>query len=159
MGKEYEDNSRYMHYLHALPYVLVTSALFFLCFWASGDATCGCRGDSTRFSCCALFLHALLWLMFFVISTALCVLGLFVKFGLDRYEVTTFKGNPTIKDLLDHVRTHYPEFWNLVFADMTDGLELFLNAALVFEVFCIAIMLYGCGVCCCRPYRAGKAEQ
>jgi len=154
----YEDYSEYFDYLHAFPYVLVISAVFFAVFWAHGDAQCCCCGGS-KLGCCFLILHTLFWLIFFVVNAVFVAAGYLAQNNLDDQKVKEVNGEPTIKDLLEHIKNNFPDFWDKVFQDMEGGLFLFWYAAVIFEVFCIIIMLYGCCIYCCKPYAAKKSEK
>merc|ERR1712032_1311419 len=45
------------------------------------------------------------------------------------------------------------------FTDLEKGLTFFLNAAIIFEVFCILIVLYGLVLCCCGVYKKGEVSR
>merc|ERR1712032_834577 len=134
--------------------ILVISALFFFCVWWKDGHCCGSFGG-----CCALILHLLFWLIFFVISTVVCAAGLAIKYKQDEVKVDMLNGEPTLDKLLPHIKEEYPDFWNLVFTDLEKGLTFFLNAAIIFEVFCILIVLYGLVLCCCGVYKKGEVSR
>jgi len=151
--EQYEDMSEYMDYLHGLPYILVISALFFCCLWWFDGRCC-----ASKKGCCALILHLIFWLVFFVIATICCAIGTLVKFYKHEAKIEDLKGEPSLEDLLKHIEKDYPEFWSLVIADLSEGLEKFYYSAVVFEVFCILIVLYGFVICCCKPYGKVKVK-
>merc|ERR1711879_1024724 len=68
-----------------------------------------------------------------------------------------FNGNPSLKELLEHIQTAYPDFWALVFANLEKGLIQFYASFVVFLFICILIAFYGCSLCCCRPYTIREA--
>jgi hypothetical protein len=153
--KTFEDNSDKLVLMHALPYVLLVSMLFFLCFWQK-DAACCCCGGSVV-GCVGLVLHLILWLTFFVISLVIVSVAWIFKFGQDRIEVgSPIKGTPTLEELLDHIQTNYAGFWETVVVPLEEPLDQFYTAAFIFVVFCVVISLYGLCVCLCRPYTNEK---
>jgi len=156
--KEYQKEGDKLVGLHALPYILVISALFFFGFWwRGGQCWCWpcCTGGS-KLGCIYIFPHIIFWLVFFIINSIIVGAGIFLKFFSEEVKVDFLKGKPNLKEFLDHVKTTYPEFWNKVFADMEEGLDFMWHAALVFHFFCIIIVSYGCCMCCCRPYKEPK---
>lgn len=122
----WEDNKDLLTYLYALPLVLILSALFFFLFWWK-DAACVCSKGGSKIGCCFLLLHSFFCFAFFIIATIVCSVGWVVQYESD--EITTdntFKGDPSLKELLDHVETTYPTLWNSVMGDLEPALKLFL---------------------------------
>lgn len=160
MVTEWKDNASKLDLLHILPYILVISALFFLCFWYRDGACwccCFCK-DGSKMGCLYILPHAFFWLLFFITNSIIFGVGLVIMIAADDIKVDSFKGKPSVKDLLDHIETQYPEFWDLVLGGVTKGLGALWKAAVVFEVFSIVIVAYGCCMCCCRPYREDKTK-
>jgi len=157
MVKQYEDNAGKLTGLHLLPYVLVISALFFFAFWWRDGTCCCCKGGS-KIGCCYLFWHGFFWLLFIIVNSIFLIAGLAFKHGQDKIQMDFLKGKPTLEQFLEHVKTVYPEFWELVFAGMEAGLLQFFNSTIVFEVFSIVIVAYGCCMCCCRPYKEQEGK-
>jgi hypothetical protein len=149
--QSFEDNADRLVLLHALPYVLLASMLFFLCFWKK-DAACCCCGGSVS-GCVGLVLHLILWLTFLIISLVIVGTAWVFKFGQDQIEIgAPIKGKPTLEQLLSHIEAAYPGFWEIVVVPLEDPLNQFYTSAFVFLVFCIVISVYGLCLCLCRPY-------
>lgn len=162
--KTWEDNADKLNYLHALPYILVISALFFACGWyLHGSCWCCCccrQGQSGARSCMWVFPHFLFWFIFFIINSIIVVAGFVIQESLNEVKLKgVLKGDPTVEEFIDHVQLVYPEFWNVVFGKMETGLLDMWRAAIIFEVFCIVIVAYGCCMCCCRPYRRSDTDK
>jgi len=156
--KEFQKNADYLKFLHALPYILVLSTLFFVVLWCKNGACCCCKNGTVLQCCCIVLPQALLWLVSFVIMTIFAAVGYLVQYVLLEQKVDTFEGEPTVGDLLDHIQNFYAEFWELVFKELVDGLEQFRLASTIFVVACIIVVIYTCCFCCCRPYAVNKAE-
>lgn len=161
--KAWEDNAEYLNYLHALPYMLVISALFLACGWyLHGSCWCCCccrKGQAGARSCLWVLPHSLFWFVFFIINSIIVVIGYVVQNNLDEVKLDMLNNKPTLDVFIDHVQAVYPDFWNVVFGKMETGLEDMWKSALIFEVFCILIVVYGCCMCCIRPYRDLETDQ
>lgn len=161
--KTWKDNADKLNYLHALPYMLVISALFFACGWfLHGSCWCCCccrKGQSGARSCMWVLPHCLFWFVFFIINSIIVVVGYVIKNNLDEVKMDMLNNKPTLDVFIEHVQAVYPEFWNAVFGKMETGLDDMWKSALVFEVFCIMIVAYGCCMCCFRPYRDLETDQ
>jgi len=147
----WDEYSSLLVALHGLPYILVMGMLLFSLFWLRGGVCCCCRGG-TRTGFCLIF-YVLLWLVSFVIYLVVGAVGVTIKYGSDRINVPVLKGNPTLKDAIEHLQTDYPEFWAVVFEDLEKGLDLLLSSSFFFIVAALLIALYSACLCCCRPYR------
>lgn len=149
--KRWDDNKGNLMILHALPWLLVIGLVFFSIFWLKGGVCCCCRGGT----CTGFFLifYALLWLLSFIIYFIIGVIGLLLKYAANKVEVPILKGKPTLEEAIAHIKVNYSEFWNVVFADLEDGLSLLLDSACFFTVAALLIMLYSLFLCCCCPYR------
>jgi hypothetical protein len=155
--ERWEDNERYFVLVHGLPYALVLSLLCFTWFWIRGGVCCCCRGGNK--SGYALIPFAFLWMLSALVYGIISFAGVAVKYGADRIEVPVLKGKPTLEQAIVHIQLNYPEFWDLVFSDMVDGLDLLLKASLVSCFACIAILLYSLCECCCCPYRKPSKDS
>lgn len=151
MIERWDENKSLLVVLHGLPYILVAGMLFFSLFWLRGGVCCCCRGGTKTGFC--LFFYVLLWLLSFTIYFIVCAAGAAIKYGADRINVPILKGNPTLKDAIDHIQTQYPEFWGVVFEDLAAGLDLLLSSAFWFVIAALLIALYSSCLCCCCPYR------
>lgn len=100
----------------------------------------------------------LLWFASFGIYAVVLVSGILVKDMADKIEVPVLKGKPTLDVAIAHIQTNYPDFWNVVFSDMVDGLDGLLMASYFFVAVCLLQAFYSCLEMCCCPYRA-KAEK
>jgi hypothetical protein len=156
--KRWDDNKSLLTFLHALPYIMVLAMLFFTIFWLRGGICCCCQGG-TKAGTFALIPMILLWLVSFVIYLVVLAVGAAMKYASDKIDVPVLKGNPTLKDAIDHIQTNYPEFWKIVFAELSDGLDSLYKASWFFTVAAIVIALYSCCECCCRPYPVKDAED
>jgi len=155
--KEWDDKKDLLTFLHALPYLSVIALLFFACFWWRGGVCCCCR-DGTKAGTLALIPSILFWLVSFVIYAIVMFTGIVVKYMADKIEVPVLNGKPTLDAAITHIQTNYPEFWNVVFHDMVDGLDELLMASYFFVAVCLLQSAYSCLEICCCPYRA-KAKK
>lgn len=155
--RDFEANSDRLQAVHALPYLMLLSMVFFFIFWWRDAACCCCGGSIVGLI--ALALHLICWLVFFVLMSIISAAGLTLTVGRDKVKVTgVVKGNPTLGELLDHIQVSFPEFWGLVFKPLSAPGEQLLQAALVFWVLCVLLLLYGSCLCCCRPYTERHEE-
>jgi len=154
--EKWDDYHKFLILLHGLPYIIVVALLFFTCFWMKGGVCCCCKGGT--FATLALIPFTLFWLLSLVIYAIVCVIGVVVKYSSDRIDVPVLKGNPNLKQAIEHIQTAYPEFWQLVFADLSNGLDLLLKASFFFVIACLIIALYSCCECLCCPYRKASKE-
>merc|ERR1719266_2709946 len=99
---------------------------------------------------------AIWWLVFIIWNTIMVALGIAAYQFSDNINIPgdVLKGNPTYHDLVTHVETEYPGFYNLVLDPLSAPFKLFLFSGIVFEVFCLIIVVYGCCICCWAPYKA-----
>jgi len=150
--KIYEDNASYMLGLHAAPYFMVIGAVFFGCMWWTNKCCKGCGGK------CGGLLFFINWLIFFLIQTVITMICIVAVHGQDEVSVDILNGKPTLEEVINHIKEEYPEFWNVVFTDMEEGLEFFYFASLLFELYAILIIVYAIGFCCCGNCIYGKEE-
>jgi len=155
--EKWDDYHKFLILLHGLPYIMVVALLFFTCFWMKGGVCCCCKGGTI--ASLALIPFTLFWLLSFVIYAIVCVTGVAVKYYMDKIDVPVLKGQPNLKQAINHIETVYPEFWNLVFANLANGLDLLLKASFFFVVACLIIALYSCCECLCCPYRKTSQEE
>jgi len=148
--KDFEEYSGQLINLHALPYVLVLAMVFFTLFWWKDAACCCCGG-----SCCGAILgvvFAIFWLLYFIISVIIVAAGYLARNELGKVELPELKGKPTIAMLMTHLETEFPEFFEIVFKDLIDGLNLVYSAFIIFLFTCIIVLFYSFILCCVRPY-------
>jgi hypothetical protein len=159
--KDWEENASYLQILHALPYMLVISALFFLAFWwRDGQCwCCCCCKDGSKLGCLYIFPHAFFWFVFFLINTIIFCIGLAIQMAADEVTLDILNGKPTLADFMEHLQTAWPEFWELVFDGLETNLLAMWQATFVFELFSIVIVGYGCCMCCWRPYRRAYSQK
>jgi len=155
--KQWDKNKGMLTFLHALPYLTFLSLLLFACFWWLGGVCCCCRGG-TKLGSCAIIPSMLLWFTSFGIYAVVMVSGILVSNFQNKIEVPVLKGKPTLDVAIAHIQTNYPEFWNVVFSDMVDGLDGLLMASYFFVAVCVLQAFYSSLEMCCCPYRA-KAEK
>lgn len=163
--KRYNKYSRFLFAMHGLPYLLWISAFCFAYVWYFDGAAwcpfcknCPCAGGS-KIGCCFIFFHILFWLVIFILASVVTGIGMALKFASDQIQLDFLKGKPNLKQVLEHIQTEYADFWDVVFGDLEPGLNQLFRAACAFEVFCVVIVVYGCCMCCCRPYRDQKAPD
>lgn len=147
----FEDYSPYFFALHFLPYLLVIAMLFFTCFWCQGGICCG--EHASRFACCTLIPFAVFWCASFVLMLAVVAGGAAAKGGAAEVRIKQLQGDPTAAAVLEHIEAKFPEFWNLVFAQLFSGLRAWVGASTVLTAICVLVALYGCCLCCAQPYR------
>jgi len=156
--KDWEEYGDHMDLLHALPYVLVVGMVFFTLFWCK-DAACLCCGGS----CCgslAAILFTLLWFVFFSFSAIIFGTGYVIRNRADEIPIDgVFAKDVSLEALLEHIQTEYSAFWDIVFKDLEEGLEMMYGASFIFVVACLIIMMYALSICCCRPYTNKKRAQ
>jgi len=150
-AKQVKSYSDYTKLLIALPYVFVLSMLFFTC-WFVTDGKCICGGVSF-FGCCALIPYLLLWFLFFVVCSIVVGIGAAFQFVLQDEKVPGVMGEPTLRELLQHIETKFPEFWDVVFKDLGEPLLHFWYASCIYWVVCLLVFLFGCCMYSCGPYR------
>jgi hypothetical protein len=157
--KRWSDHEDQLNALHALPYIMVLALVFLTCFWCRGAVCCCCREGTI--AGLALIPFVLLWLTSFVIYLIIFIVGVSIKYFADKIPVPVLRGEPTLAQAIEHLETQYTAFWDLVFADMADGLGLLLNASAFFVAVALIVGLYSTCLCCCCPYRskAGKNES
>jgi len=166
LAQKWEDKSglalhETLQMLHGVPYILVL-AMVFLTLWWWKDAVC-CSGGS----CCGkifMLFFMVLWLVFTVMSAAICGIGYIIRNKSEDIELDpageVFQGNPSLKDILDHIQTEYPEFWKIVFPeDLIAGLEQVNGAFVVFLAVCMVSLIYSLTVCICRPYQENAEKD
>jgi len=155
--EQWDNYHKFLILLHGMPYIMVVALLFFTCFWLKGGVCCCCKGGTI--AGLALIPFSLFWLLSFVIYAIVCAVGLAVKYAMDKIDVPAFAGNPNLKQVINHIETVYPEFWNLVFANLATGLDLLLKASFFFVVASLIIALYSCCECLCCPYRKKASHE
>merc|ERR1712176_1170907 len=70
-----------------------------------------------------------------------------------------FQGDPNLDDLLDHLSKTYPGFWKLVVTPLEGPMMEIYQASILFVLFCVLVLIYGCGVCLCHPYTDPKQKK
>jgi hypothetical protein len=150
--KAYKDNVGFFTFLHCLPYFTVIGMVFLTFFHWKGGVCCCCSGGS-KCACLALIPFFLFWLVSFVIFLVIFVTGWLVKNFSDRVIVHELNGSPNLDQAIDHIQTQYPDFWNLVFADLESALKVLFTAGFFFTIVNIVIAIYSSCQCCCRPFK------
>lgn len=155
--KDFEEQASKLAYLHALPYLLVISTLFFSCLWFKNGACCCCKGGSMLDCCGPILLQSIFWLISFIIMTIIAAIGWVVQYVIMEAVIPAqdpkiFVGEPKIGDVLDHIKDVFPDFWKYVFDGLVEGLEMMRTAATIFVVVCLVVAVYSCAFCCARPY-------
>jgi hypothetical protein len=150
--REFKNHSDKLAFLHALPYVMVISGLFFLCFWVKDGTCCCCKGGSCS-GCLLVIGHFLFWLTFFIINTIILVVCYAIMNFQGEINLDVLNGKPTIEVFLAHLKTRYPAFWAKVFADFEEGGLFLYQACILFEIVCIVLPVYGICMCLCNPYK------
>mmetsp|Transcript_84958 Transcript_84958/g.132774 ORF Transcript_84958/g.132774 Transcript_84958/m.132774 type:complete len:366 (+) Transcript_84958:37-1134(+) len=152
--KDYQKAADRVSLLYLFPVILFIAALFFCGVWYR-DGTCICCADGTKCGCAMTCCHAFWWLIFFVLVTVIAAISVVAKYGQNRVKLDMLNHDPSVKDFLNHVQTSFPEFWNMVFADMEEALLNIFRSSVTMWVFCVVIVFYGVCMCCWRPYSQG----
>merc|ERR1712048_1037683 len=156
--KQWNNYSEYLVFMYAFPYVFVLAMSLFTLFWWKDAACVRCGGSCT--GCVFLSLFTFLWLIFLVISFIVCAAGYYIRNRTDEIPINNvFKESVSLKEILDHVQTEYPEFWSMVFANLVEGLEKLNQACIIFVVTCLVAMFYGFSLCLCRPYTDTRKSE
>jgi hypothetical protein len=153
--KDFTDAADKLTLLHMFPIFMVISALCFLGVWWR-DGTCICCRDGTKLGCCMICCQLLWWLIFFIMVTVMAVVSIAVMWAMDNIKLTPLKGEPTCTDFFNHLQTEWPEFWQIVFSGLEKACLAFHESSVTMWVFTIVIAIYGCCMCCWRPYSKGK---
>jgi len=148
----FEDYSKYFYWLHALPYVLVIAMFFFSCFWCQGGLCC-CQEDAPRWVSLSLIPFSILWLVALILMIIVVFGGVVAKIGASELRIMQLKGEPTVAQVMDHIKATFPQFWEIVFEDLMSGLSAWIGGSAALLAICIIVMLYACCLCCCQPYR------
>jgi len=148
--KQWDERKGLLTFLHALPYFMVIGLLAFSLFWYKGGVCCCCKGGTKAGICLIPFM--LFWLVSFILYVVVLAVGIAIRFLANNIEVPVLKGKPTLEEAVDHIETKFSEFWNLVFADLVEGLNLLFISSAFFTAVALVIALYTCCLCCCRPY-------
>lgn len=157
MVKTWEDASAFFKGMYAFPFILIIAAMCFCGTWLK-DGTCCC--SASRCGCMMSCCHFLFWFIFFVLVTIIMAVAIAIKMNTDGVEVPAVKGKPKLDVFMAHLEKEYPSFYNKVFKDLIDGLIGVHNASVVMWVFSVIIALYGCCVCCCKPYKdRGSSDE
>jgi len=161
----YEEQADYMWYLHFMPYLALLSALLYWHFWRRAGV-CQCQTGSSRSGCCVLTLHILFWLISLVLASAICLVGIELRFDAFRLEVPFLKGTPTLAALVRHLKEEFPELWDTLLGGVpARGPELLLLAGALLEAHLLLLALYGLCACCRRPFdgftftKIGEGDQ
>jgi len=149
-----EESSDYLPYSQALPYVLILAMFFYTCFWWQGG-TC-CQKDSSWCACCYLVPFAVLWTVFFAIVIALVAGAAVVMVGQGKIAIQHLNGNPTLQQVIEHVKANYPKFWEVAFEHLIGRLTGVVGAAAISLVLSVLILTYACCICACAPYRKDR---
>jgi len=145
-----------LKFMHSLPYFMVIAMLLLSCFWLKGGICCCCQGGSV--AGLLVIPYLLFWLVSFVVYVIVLAMGIAIRFLADQIEVPVLNGKPTLKEAIEHLETNFPEFWNLVFADMAEGLHLLFVSSAFMTGVALLIVMYSCCLCTCRPYHKKDAD-
>lgn len=137
--------------LHALPWVFVVGMVFFTCFWLRGGVCCFCKGGTLLGI--LLIPYALLALATLILNFVIGAVGLAISRPTvqEEIKVSVLNGDPNLKEVIDHVKTNYGEFWSIVAQPFEEAGELMMYGAFVWVGICFVNLLFTMFVCCCRP--------
>jgi len=152
----WDENKSLLQALHALPYFMVLGLCAFTLFWYKGGVCCCCEGGTKWGVCNIPFI--LLWLVSFILYVIVFAVGTALRFLAKDIEVSVLRGNPSLEETVEHFETKFSEFWNVVFADMIDGLAVLYMSSTFFTVVALLILLYSGCLCCCCPYRSKEPK-
>lgn len=146
--------------LHGLPYCMLLSMLFFACFWYAEKPACCCCGGKFISGCAFMFHLSCCWFLFFWCALFVAIRGV----TLDQMEKTpaeSFQGNPTVKEVIDHMQNEWPEFWDIAMKKLVDALDGFVSSMAAAMALVLIIFIYTCGLCitCGKPYSEKNAAS
>jgi hypothetical protein len=150
--KSWEDHADIFTFLHVLPYFSLIALAFFTFFHYKGGVCCCCHGGS-KCACLALIPFMLFWLVAFIIFLVVMAVGTATIIAADEIYVDELNNRPSVSQIVDHLQTAFPEFWDLVFEDLVKGLKITWVASIMFTINHLLILLYTCCECCCRPFK------
>lgn len=146
--------------LHGLPYCMLLSMLFFACFWYAEKPACCCCGGKFL-SGCAFFFHlSCCWFLFVWCAVFIAVRGLTLD-QIEKTRASNFEGNPTVKEVIDHIQNEWPVFWDIAMKKLVDALDGFVNSMASAMALVLIIFIYSCGLCimCGKPYSEKNADS
>jgi hypothetical protein len=157
----FNDNAGSLNGLHMLPWLMIIALSLYTCFWYASYGTCCCCSDSGGKCCPTLLLipHTLLCLLFFVFTTIFIGLSIIWKSWVLEAKLEDLEGDPTVGDVLEHIQTAFPDFWETVFADLEKGLLAYVGACWVLFFATIVTVVYMVCVCLCRPYKPQEKQE
>lgn len=137
--------------LHVLPWIFVVAMVFFTIFWLRGGVCCCCKGGTILG--CLLLPYAILCLATLILNIVIGAVGLVLssKRVQEDIKVSVLRGDPSMGEVIDHIKTNFSGFWSLVFQPFEEAGELMMNGAFVWVGICIVNFLFTLFVCCCRP--------
>mmetsp|Transcript_9998 Transcript_9998/g.20689 ORF Transcript_9998/g.20689 Transcript_9998/m.20689 type:complete len:351 (+) Transcript_9998:56-1108(+) len=134
--------------INLLPYLFWISALFYLCFLMSSRPSC--KGG--RLACCSCTFHGLFFTLSFLISLVFVAVGIAIVILAAEIKLPDpFQGEPTIDQVITHIETEFPEFYNVVLRDLIDGMKKTFNAYVFFFAAHVMLLINAC-TCCCGLY-------
>lgn len=155
---EFQARKNSLNFLHALPYFMAIALLSFAFFiWKNG--VCCCCREGTLCGSLATIPFILFWLISFIIYVVCLGIGFGIKYFADRIPVSVLRGDPSLDQVVVHFETNYPEFWNIVFKDLAEGLDQLYHASFFFTFAALLIVFYSLFVCCCRPWQPSEKSE
>jgi len=155
--KEFKEYAEFVVLLHALPYILWISMFIFVCFWMADTPACCCfsqdKGAGFAYSC-----HLFFWIFFFIVIAVLTLVGYGIEEGAKTQKLEQFKGSPTIKVFIDHLKLEFPKAYEIVLQDLLTAMISFRQSCTSLSIIVLLILGYGCGICltCGGPYGVSK---
>lgn len=149
----YEEHSAWMLCWHCLPYSAVLSLVGFSVRPKRLFYLCPSRRGIGR---TAALLHGSVWALLFLFSTAVGALGLELHFRLRFLRLFWMEQDPALSDVIDHIRSKFPDFWSKLLSGAGDGAQFLLLAALCFEISLVMGAFHALSTCTCRR-RTDKA--
>jgi hypothetical protein len=156
--KSWEDHAGFFTFLHSLPYFSLIGMAFLTFYHYKGGICCPCccHGGS-KCACLALIPFFLFWLVAFILFFVVFMVGLVITMYSDEAYIDYLNTKPSLDVVVTHMQTKFPEFWNLVFADIMKALKIVWTASIMFTVTHLMIVIFSCCECCCRPFK--KEEE
>jgi len=74
------------------------------------------------------------------------------KYAIDNVKLTMLNNEPTAGIFFEHVQTKFPEFWDVVFSGLEKAMINIYNSSIIMWTFSVVTVMYGCCMCCWRPY-------
>uniref|UniRef100_A0A7S1MCF9 Uncharacterized protein n=1 Tax=Alexandrium catenella TaxID=2925 RepID=A0A7S1MCF9_ALECA len=148
----FEEQSSWLLVLHALPWLLVVAMLSLSIFWCQGGLCC-CQAGGSVYAWCSLLPFVVFWLLTFILMFVVVAAGVVLKVGSGDVVLDQLRGRPTLAQLVEHIETKFPDFYNVAIADLISAFKAWVGASAIMLAVSVVVLLHSCCLCCARPYR------